>query len=432
MAETTDGLKLAVIGGGSVFTPELVDLLARRQVSGEIPTRELVLCDIDQARLGIVAGLARRIIDRVGSDIRVTETTDRRRALAGASYILLQLRVGGQQMRIVDEHLGLKYRLPFAETITTCAFGAMLRTAPVYEQLAVELQECSPDAWVFSFANPAGILTQYLQMLGVKRAIGLCNIPVTTLDWVAREYQVDSDDVFIVSRGLNHLTVADHVFLGQEDVLPQLLATRSAATQLPFAREVTETLPYLMNPYFQYVLHSEVIRDKLQHQEKTRGQRVLELEGELLAEYGRESTAGVPDRLTERGGYRYSLAVVGLITALRGNGRSLQYVNVRNDGAVPGLPDDAVVEVPAYVERDQVTALSCAAVPAPLDAVVVAYARQQELLCQGVATRSTETLVRAAVANPLIRGFEMATAVVGDLVEANRDFIGDWSGQEVA
>ena len=432
MAETADGVKLAVIGGGSVFTPELVDLLARRAVSGEIPTREVVLCDVDQARLGVVAGLARRIIDRVGAEIRVTETTERRRALDGASYVLLQLRAGGQRMRIVDEHLGLKYRLPFAETISTCAFGAMLRTAPVYEQLAVELRELALDAWVFSFANPAGILTQYLQTLGVTRAIGLCNIPVITLGWVAQEYQVDVDDVFIASRGLNHLTVADHVFLGRDDVLTQLLASRSASTQLPFDREVTETFPYLLNPYFQYVLHSEVIRERLQQQEKTRGERVLELEGELLAEYGRENIVGVPDMLIERGGYRYSLAVVGLIGALRGNGRSLQYVNVRNGGAVPGLGEDTVVEVPAYVERDQVTALSCSAVPAPLDAIVVAYARQQELLCEGVAGRSTATLVRAAVANPLIRGFEMATAVVGDLIEANRDFIGDWSPQEVA
>lgn len=421
-----EGLKLAVVGGGSVFTPELVELLAQRQRDGALDVAEIALYDIDAQRQATVAGLGRRIASNLGSDVVITEHNGVQHALEGASYVLLQLRAGGQQMRINDEHLGLRFHVPFAETITTCAVGAFIRTAQLYEELSLRIKEAG-DPWVLNFTNPAGMLTQHLHALGIPRAVGLCNIPVLTATWMADELGLKPSEVYLNTRGLNHLTVCDHIYVGTEDVLPALLERGVVAEHSPFEQRTLDLFPYWINPYFQYVLHAERIKDELASAPTTRGETVLALEGELLASYGQVDLCHVPPSLEKRGGYRYSLAVVALIAALEGATPGVQYVNIANKGAVPGLSYEGVVEIPAYVERDSVRAMQCDRLPIPFDAIVGAYLRQQEQLSQASLTRSIGTLIKALTVNPLIPGVEVAEDMARALLAANMEYTKGWS-----
>lgn len=415
-------VKVAVIGGGSVFSPELGDLLARKQHRG-LEIAELVLMDTDLPRVEITAGLIRRIVAGYGVEMPVTVTDKVRPALDGADFVLLQLRAGGQEMRIADERIGLRHRIPFVETVSVCGVGALLRTFPVYESLAADLAELAPGAWVMSFANPAGPLTEYLHRLGVTKAIGLCNIPVITQTMVADALGVDPGRLVFATRGLNHLTVTDAILLDGQDILPRVLTTIAAHPEVPFSPLVSQAFPYLLNPYMQYYLHQGAITEKLLAQPKTRGERVLELEEELLSLYADPDRSSVPELLTKRGGYRYSLAVVGLMSSLVGSEPGLHYINVRNDGAVPGLPDDSVVEVPAWVGNEVVLPLRGDRLPGPLNPLVSTMAEHYHLLLDAVSTRSKLGLVGALTVHPLIRGAEMAGEITDELLGANAPFI---------
>ena len=215
------GTKVTVVGGGSTYTPELVDGFVRR--ADRLPIDELVLLDTDADRLEVVGGLAQRMLDRLDWTGRLQLTGDRDAALDGADFVLFQLRVGGQAARLIDETLPLRFGVIGQETTGAGGFAKAMRTVPVVLELAELVDRRSaPDAWIVDFTNPVGIVTQALVDAG-HRAIGLCNVGINLQRRMATLFDVEPDRVELEHVGLNHLTWERAVRVDGVDRLPELL-----------------------------------------------------------------------------------------------------------------------------------------------------------------------------------------------------------------
>ena len=345
-------MKLAVVGGGSTYTPELVDGFAR--LGDVLPIDELVLIDPAAERLELVGGLAGRILAAQGHPGRLRTTTDLASGVEGADAVLLQLRVGGQSAREGDETWPLECGCVGQETTGAGGLAKALRTVPVVLDIAEQVARSNPQAWIIDFTNPVGIVTRALLQAG-HRAVGLCNVAIGFQRTFAAMLGVPAEDVELDHVGLNHLTWERGVRVGGRDVLPQLLAEHgpdiAADVELPV--DVLRELGVVPSYYLRYYYaHDEVVRELSTR--PSRASEVAEIERHLLEMYADPALKEKPALLGERGGAFYSEAAVQLTAALlqptaaEGRG-AIQVVNMRNDGTLPFLPDDAVIEAPAEV-----------------------------------------------------------------------------------
>jgi 6-phospho-beta-glucosidase len=420
------GIKVAVVGGGSTYTPELVDGFARLQ--RVLPVDELVLVDPSADRLGPVGGLAQRIFAKQGHPGRVTTTQDLAAAVDGADAVLLQLRVGGQAARQKDETWPLECGCVGQETTGAGGLAKALRTVPVVLDIAEEVRRRAPEAWIVDFTNPVGIVTRALLQEG-HRAVGLCNVAIGLQRWFAGLVGVTPDRVRLDHVGLNHLTWERAVRVrGDEgverDVLPELLETRAAevAEHLHLPEPLIRSLGTVPSYYLRYFyLHDEVV-EELRHS-PTRAETVAAMERELLAMYADPALDVKPALLEGRGGAYYSEAAVALVASLLRDTADEQVVNVRNAGTLPFLPDDAVIEVPATV-----TAKGAAPRPVaplePLYAGLVAHVTAYEALALEAARHGgRERVAKALLAHPLVGQYALAERLTDLLLAANREFL---------
>lgn len=413
------GVKIAVVGGGSTYTPELVEGFVVH--AGRLPVDELVLLDVDEDRLARVGGFARRILDRHGWVGRLHATTRLAEAVEGADYVLVQLRVGGQTARLVDETLPLEHGCIGQETTGAGGLAKALRTVPVVLDVADEVaRRADPGAWLVDFTNPVGIVTQALLDEG-HRAIGLCNVAIGFQRRFARLLEVDPDDVELDHVGLNHLTWIRGVHVHGEDRLPHLLDAHgpALATDLGLPERLLRDLAAIPSYYLRYYyLTDDVLAE--QRSGKIRAREVQRLERELLELYADPSLREQPEQLKQRGGAYYSEAAVQLMASLHDGAADVQVVDVRNAGAIPGLPDDAVVEVPARIDRDGAHPLPVSTV-APELLGLVQQVKAYEVLAADAARRGDRrTALLALLANPLVPTYGVAVALLDDLLEANR------------
>ena len=348
-------LKVAVIGGGSTYTPELVEGVAAQAAA--LPVDELVLHDIDPARLDVVGGLASRILHRQSWPGRLTCTTNRSAALDGASFVLVQLRVGGQTARLSDETLPLQFGAIGQETVGAGGFSKALRTVPVVLDLAADVDRLAArDAWLIDFTNPVGIVTQALLDRG-HRAIGLCNVAIGFQRRIAAHWGIAPAAVALDHVGLNHLTWIRGVRVEGREVMDDLLADPSIAYgRAVFPPELLRRLRALPSDYLRYYLATEDVLAE-QRAGHARARDVAAIERDLLARYADPTLDRPPDLLAQRGGAWYSEAAVALMASLHAGADDIQVVNVRNDGALPDLPPEWVVEVPARIDRNGAHAL---------------------------------------------------------------------------
>ena len=339
------GLKIAVVGGGSTYTPELVEGFARR--AARMPMDELVLLDIDAERLSIVGGLAQRMLDLLDWPGRLTLTGDRDAALDGADFVLIQLRVGGQAARLVDETLPPRFGVVGQETTGAGGFAKALRTVPLVLELAeATAKRAAPGAWLVDFTNPVGIVTQALLDEG-HRAVGLCNVAINLQRQFAKRFEVEPERVELEHVGLNHLTWERAVRVDGVDRLPELLESepQGLADRVGLRVEIVRTLRAIPSYYLHYYYDTAAVVAE-QRDGHTRAGDVMEIERQLLELYKDQSLAEKPALLNDRGGAYYSEAAAQLIASLHDGAGDIQVVDVRNDGAMPDLPDSAVVEVP--------------------------------------------------------------------------------------
>ncbi|MFJ6796624.1 6-phospho-beta-glucosidase [Streptomyces sp. NPDC091268] len=418
-------MKLAVVGGGSTYTPELIDGFAR--LRDTLPISELVLIDPAAERLELIGGLARRIFAKQDHPGRVVTTSDLDAGVADADAVLIQLRVGGQAARLQDETWPLECGCVGQETTGAGGLAKALRTVPVVLDIAERVRRANPDAWIIDFTNPVGIVTRALLRAGHK-AVGLCNVAIGFQRRFAKMLDLTPADIHLDHVGLNHLTWELGVRKGGpegEDLLPGLLAGHgdSIAGDLRLPRAVLDRLGVVPSYYLRYFYaHDEVVREL--GTKPSRAAEVAAMERELLGLYADPALDEKPELLAKRGGAFYSEAAVDLAAALLGDGgSSVQVVNTLNNGALPFLPDDAVVEVQARVDRSGPLPLAAPRLD-PLYAGLVAHVSAYEDLALDAALRGgRERVFTALLAHPLVGQYDLAEGLTDRLLAHNKEHL---------
>ncbi len=386
------GVKVAVVGGGSTYTPELVEGFVRRD--DRLPVDELVLLDIDRERLDVVGALADRMMRKVGWTGRLGLSTDRLEAIEGADFVIVQLRVGGNQARYLDETIPLDFGYIGQETTGPGGFAKALRTVPVVLELAqLTAERGAPGAWFVDFTNPTGLVSQALLDEG-HRAIGLCNVAIGFQRDFAEIFDVDPGHVRLDHVGLNHLTWERKVLVDGVDRLPELLdpsADPSAAVrgyldeldeEIPL--EIARTLGAIPSYYLRYYYLTDRVMRELRGG-RNRAKEVMEIEAGLLELYKDPTLDTKPKLLEERGGAFYSDAAAALVASLHAGTGDMQVVNLPNAGAIPNLPDDDVVEIAARIDASGAHAIATDPL-APEMAGLVQHAKAYERLTIDAAT----------------------------------------------
>jgi 6-phospho-beta-glucosidase len=395
------GLKVAVVGGGSTYTPELIEGITDRV--RRLPVTELVLEDRDPDRLAIVGGLAQRMVARREWPGQLSLTTDLDEAIDGAAFVLVQLRVGGQNARLVDETLPPRFGTIGQETTGAGGLAKALRTVPVVLDIADRVRRRgAPDGWLIDFTNPVGIVTQALLDAG-HRAIGLCNVGIGFQRRMAKLLGVSPDDVTLEHVGLNHLSWERGVRLDGTDRLPGLLAANAEdwAEEVHLPVERLREMGALPSYYLRYYYGFDAVLSE-QSARRSRAEEVIDIERRLLEMYRDPTLDEKPALLADRGGAFYSEAAAQLLASLHDGSGDTQVVDVRNDGAIPGLADDDVVEISATID----TAGAHPLPQRPLDGSMLDLVRdvkRYERLAISAALSGDRADVKAALeANPLV------------------------------
>ena len=415
-------MKLAVVGAGSTYTPELVDGLVRMQ--DLLPVEVLSLTDVDEERLAILGGMTSRMLDRGDHSAHVTLTTRLEEAVEGADAVLIQLRVGGQAVRIVDESVPVACGCIGQETTGYGGLAKALRTVPVVLEIAERVRRLAPQAWIVDFTNPVGIVTKALLDEG-HRAVGLCSAAMVLQRHFAKVLDVAPERVELDHVGLNHLTWEVGVRVDGDEVLPQLVGehVERVAPATGLRPDLVRRLGVVPSYYLHYFYdHDRVVEHQRHHQ--SRAEEVAEIERELLELYADENVAEKPELLSRRGGAHYSEAAVELMASLFGRNPNRRHVvNVRNCGTLPFLVDDAVVEVPAHVEAAGVTPLPVPQLD-PVERGLVAHVSAYEELALDAALRGgRERVFRALLAHPLVGQADVAENLADRMIEANREYL---------
>ena len=416
------GVKVAVIGGGSTYTPELIEGLAQR--SDRLPIDELLLHDVDAPRLDVVGGLAGRMLRRLAWPGRLDLTTDLDAAIDGASFVLIQLRVGGQAARLSDETLPLPFGTIGQETTGAGGFAKALRTVPVVLDIAERVARRSrSDAWIVDFTNPVGIVSQALLDAG-HRAIGLCNVAIGFQRRFASLLAVRPEEVTLEHVGLNHLSWIRAVRVNGEDRLDEILdrigddLARDLGLPVEQIRELRAVPSYYLRYYYRF---DDVLAE--QRSKRSRAQEVMEIEERLLEMYRDPHLDTKPALLEDRGGAYYSLAAAQLLASLHDGRGDVQVVDTRNDGALPGVPDDTAVELPARIGRDGAHPLPAAPLPPAMLELVRRVDAFDRLTVRAALSGDRADALRALAANPLVGPHADVAALLDALLEANRSHL---------
>nr|WP_221209395.1 6-phospho-beta-glucosidase [Leifsonia aquatica] len=417
---------MAVVGGGSTYTPELIDGFARMR--DVLPIEELWLVDTDQERLRLVGGMSDRMFRAAGHTGRIVPTSDLVAGVADADAVLIQLRVGGQAARHGDETFPHECGCIGQETTGPGGFAKALRTVPVVLSVAdVIRRHAKPDAWIVDFTNPVGIVTRALLNEG-HRAVGLCNVAIGFQRRFANLLGVDHTQVQLGHVGLNHLTWERSVTVtdgnGARDALPALLGAHlgELAEEIELPASLLSLLGNVPSYYLRYYYaHDEVLREQLDA--PTRAEAVQRVERELLELYADPAVDSKPEQLSQRGGAFYSEAAVDLIASLTSDRGDVQVVNLRNDGSLPFLPDDHVIEVPATVGAAGLAALPIEPLPDDIRGLVSHVAGYERLALDAAVHGGRDRVVRAMLAHPLVGQYDRAEKLTDLLIAGNREHL---------
>ena len=414
-------MKLTIVGGGSTYTPELMDGFAR--LRDLLPIEEVWLVDPDEHRLELVAGVSRRMLAHAGHPAQVFATTDLVAGVRDADAVLLQLRIGGQDARRGDETWPHEVACIGQETTGPGGFAKALRTVPVVLSVADAVRaHAKPDAWIIDFTNPVGIVTRALLQAG-HRAVGLCNVAIGFQRRFADVLGVSPSQVQLGHVGLNHLTWERNVWVDGVDRLPTLFEdVNSLAEEVELPAHLLELLGNVPSYYLRYYYaHDEVLHEQLGA--PTRADEVQEVERALLLKYADTSVNTKPEELSKRGGAFYSDAAVELLASLTSDRGDVQVVNLRNNGSLPFLPDDHVIEVPAVVSASGVTAEPLAPLDDDVRGLISDVAGYERLALDAAINGGRDRVLRAMQAHPLVLQYDRAEKLTDLLLAANREHL---------
>jgi len=426
-------LKIAIIGAGSTYTPELIDGFIR--LRDEIPIGEIAFMDIDERKRSIVGGLCVRMLHRAAMGCEAVLTGDLDTAVRNADFVVTQIRVGRLPARILDEKIPMKYGFLGQETTGIGGFMKAQRTIPVLCHIADRIRALAPQAYLVNFTNPSGIVTEAVRKHGFDRIIGLCNVPVNMYSSI--EEQLPGGPVSMDYVGLNHLSWVYYVERDGVDITADVIRQGVKSERMKnispseLDLQVTAVAGAVYSPYLEYYYDR---RGKIRHSEqspKCRGEECMEIEEQLLALYSNEELCCKPEQLERRGGHRYSEAAVNLIRDICQNSGRTHVVNVPNQGTLPFLLPDDVVEIACRIDRDGAHPLSLHPVDnshiRTMMQVVKEYERQTVLA--GL-TGDRTAAMRALIIHPLIGDFPAAKQCLEEMLVANRAYLPQYSFSE--
>jgi len=388
--------------------------------------RELALVDISQERLDILAGMARRMFRVAGVDVLVSATRERRAAIDGADFVLNQIRVGGQPARIRDERTGRRHDVVGQETTGPGGFAKALRTIPVALDIAGDIRQLAPHAWMINFTNPAGMVTEALMRFGDIKVMGLCNGAFGMQVRIAESLRVEPRRIRINVIGLNHLSWVKGVYLDGEDVTGRAVARAVEEMREEdggVASELIETLGMIPSSYLTYFYHQRRVLAGQREARKTRGEQVWEIERRLLEAYRDPELCCKPPLLSERGGAHYSTLAVSLVSAIANDAGEVHVVDCKNVGALPDLPGDVAVEMPAVINRQGARAIVAGPMPFSVRGLVQHVKAYEELTIEAALSGDERTALLALNANPLVPSFATARDLWKDIRDENAEYL---------
>ena len=425
-------MKIAVIGGGSSYTPELMEGIINHKDS--LPVTEVVLIDIPegQEKVSINTAFAKRMAEKAELPISVRYTLDRREGLKDASFVIAQIRVGGLDAREKDERIPLKYDVIGQETTGPGGFFKALRTIPVMLSICRDMEEVCKDAWLINFTNPSGIITEAILKNTKVKCIGLCNVSINMRYDAAERLSVSPDELDCRFIGLNHLSVMNHAYYqGKDRILDAVSVenTESVVKNIQKDAEmdaVAKELGCLLSPYMQY-FYTE--KEALQHEKMeaigltgTRAAQVKEVEKNLFECYKDINLREKPAALAKRGGARYSMAAICLIDSIYNDTNDVQVVDVFNNGIIPQLPDNVVIEVNCRIGRNGAAPLA-SDVPASVLGLISQVKAYEEYTIEAAITGDRNKALIALLNNPLIHDVRDAKGILNELLEAHRAYL---------
>lgn len=433
-----DFIKIVTIGGGSSYTPELVEGFIKRYDS--LPINELWLVDIEAGRekLEIVGALAKRMVKKAGIPMNIILSYDRREALKNATFVTTQMRVGRLPARILDERIPLSHGIIGQETNGAGGMFKAFRTIPVILDIVKDMEELCPEAWLINFTNPTGIITEaILQYTNFKKAIGLCNVPVNMIESFSKMLNADENDVTMEIQGTNHFIFATDVFVKGQSRFEELLEKYANLTEedtiqmknfvsLPYSPSFIKGLNAIPCPYHNYYFFTKEQLEEELEQFKTgtvRGEVVYKTEEELFEIYKQEELQEKPEQLSQRGGAKYSDAACNLIQSIYNNTGDIQYVNVKNNGAISDLPQNSAVEIACRITSDGPKPLSTGNLKLPISGYVHMIKSFERMVAEAAVTGDKNLAIAALNLNPLCPSDKIANVVIDELIEAHKDYL---------
>jgi 6-phospho-beta-glucosidase len=413
-------VKLTIIGGGSSYTPELVQGVIDQHET--LPFDEICLMDINEERLKILTGLSERMVGSSGRDVRVWSTTDRRQALEDASFVNCLVRVGGMDARINDERIPLQYGIVGQETTGPGGMMKALRTIPPMLELAHEMVTVCPDAWLINYTNPSGIIAEALGKHSQVQFVGLCSGPTGWIDWLLTLMEVPPERAVVDWVGLNHLGFAVRVYVDGQDATEQ--AVEAAAGHWSVDADWLRVLGAIPASYLQYYYHHDRIVEKATAPgSRTRGEEVKEIEAELLRQYTDPDLDHKPALLQERGGGGYAEVAMAAMRAIHHNTGECQYIQTLNRGAVEGIPPDASVEIACMVDQAGPRPIHFGPLPLPVRGLIQSVKSYESLTVQAAVEESRRVALQALMAHPFTPSWDVAKPLLDDLLAANQAWI---------
>lgn len=430
------GIKIVTIGGGSSYTPELIEGFIKRY--HQLPIKEIWLVDIEEGKekLEIVGNLARRMIKKAGLPITVHLTLDRREALKNADFVTTQFRVGGLDAREKDEAIPLKYNVIGQETNGPGGMFKGLRTIPIILDICKEIDELCPKAWMVSFTNPAGMITEAVaQYSPHTKFVGLCNGPIGIKKDIVSLLNVEEERIYVEFVGLNHLVFAKKVFLDGKDVTKDVVELKINNTAGVSLKNIEDTgwspdflraLGMIPIDYLRYYYQTSIMLQAQQaaiKKDGSRAQVVKKLEDELFELYRNPNLDIKPKQLEQRGGAYYSDAACSLICSIYNNTGDIQVVNVKNNGAISDFGPNEAVEVSCKITAQGPIPLTTGELPVPIKGLVRQIKSFEQLTAKAAVSGDYQTTILALTINPLVTSDVDAKKIVDEMLVAHKDYL---------
>jgi len=446
-------MKIAVIGGAGVRTVIFINGLLKRYKKLHID--EVALFDIDREKLEIIGKLCNHVVSRAGESLKVWAVESAREAIVGADYVVTTLRVGGDHSRVMDEQIALENGVIGQETTGVGGFSMAVRTIPVLLQYCSLIQECAPDAWIFNFTNPSGLVTQALHHAGFERVIGICDAPSSTKFRMAKYLDIPEEELYVEFFGLNHLSWIRSVKLKGREILAELLSDtaflRGVEEFAPFDPDVFRLTGLLPNEYLYYYYHREKALENMRGAGCARGRAIEEINMKMMEElhamdmesdpegalqtflyymqlrensYMSVETGGEKRPTQERGnlpvpeGIGYAGVMLDCIEGMQSEEGRYLVLSVDNNGALPGLADKDVVEMTCLVSKEGIKPVCLADVPEDCMLIIHSIKHYESLVVRAVEEKSKDLAVRALMLHPLINSYSLAKKLVEEYDKA--------------